>query len=38
MGTIADFNAEEKTPEETSSETKEQNDFYKYITPPGQEK
>lgn len=38
MGTIADFKAEEVVIEEKAEEKKEQdNDFYKYITPPGQE-
>jgi phage shock protein PspC (stress-responsive transcriptional regulator) len=37
MGTIADFKAEEMA-EEIQQESKDQeNDFYKYITPPGQE-
>ncbi|RZS96251.1 PspC domain-containing protein [Cecembia calidifontis] len=38
MGTIADFKADEAVMEEKNEEKKEpENDFYKYITPPGQE-
>ena len=38
MGTIADFKAEEVVLKEEAEEKKEsENDFYKYITPPGQD-
>ncbi|WP_291783204.1 PspC domain-containing protein [Cecembia sp.] len=37
MGTIADFKAEEIEEEVTESAKEKDNDFYKYITPPGQE-
>ena len=38
MGTIADFKAEEEENElHHEEENSQENDFYKYITPPGQE-
>jgi phage shock protein PspC (stress-responsive transcriptional regulator) len=38
MGTIADFKAEEEENEpQREQETNQENDFYKYITPPGQD-
>lgn len=37
MGTIADFKAEEMEEEVKQENTEKENDFYKYITPPGQE-
>ncbi|MEX2593803.1 MAG: PspC domain-containing protein [Anditalea sp.] len=37
MGTIADFKAGEKDLDHTESISNEENDFYKYITPPPQD-
>ncbi|EKB49202.1 PspC domain-containing protein [Cecembia lonarensis] len=37
MGTIADFKAEEMAEEVQQEKVDQENDFYKYITPPGQE-
>src|SRR5690554_499266 len=41
MGTIADFKADEKdlepNPSESREDAQEENDFYKYITPPNPE-